>query len=250
MESDEFTTVNEPLRNLKADRKSLCINVCKSGRHRSVGNGTGQQEIVQDQLYGPVSANHTPATRVQLLHLQADSHWDKMCDNTGQICALCNPTIPQNKRNLQRAYDMLKPLIPSQAKLAPKAASTSIPFQSSGMPAGSMNSSIGGTASAKAITPPPSYVPAKAQPAALTRATQAALLPPKAIGAAPRRASSQPVPASGTARTRTQSGSSGRTITPQQLQELHKEPRIVVSKSTETDKDEGTAKSSEQARHS
>ena len=100
------------------------------------------------------------------------------------------------------------------------------------MPSVITTGSIGGTASAKAITPPASYVPSKAQPAALTRDTQAALLHPKAIGAAPRRASSQPVPvlaaaaaeaaAAGTARTMEQSGSSGKTITPRQLQDLHK----------------------------
>ena len=139
VDSDKFTTVNEPLRNLKAHRKNLCINVCKSGRHRSVGNGTGQQEIVQDQLYGPVRWTvQDPATTVQLVHLQKDTHWDKMCNYTGQICALCDPTISQNKHNMRRAYELLKPLIPTPSnpsKAVAKTVSAPLPFLSPVTPA-------------------------------------------------------------------------------------------------------------------
>ena len=195
---------------------------------------------MQDQLYGPLSANHAPATTVQLVHLQKDTHWDNMCDYTGQICALCDPTISQNKHNMRRAYELLKPLIPTTAN-PPKAAGFSHASVSSG-----------GTSSTKATSPPAAYVPAKAQPAALTRTTQAALLPPTAIGAAPRRASSPPISvlaaaaaeaasARGTARTsqsvpipgttrNMQSSSSCKTITPQQLHDLHRGARIVVDK--------------------
>ena len=240
-----FTIVNKPLRNLKASKKQLCIDVCKSGRHRSVANGTAQRQIVQDQLYGPESANHTPANKVRLLHLQAHSHWNRLCDDTGQPCALCDPTIPQNRRNMQNAYELLKPLIPLQTRTVPKAVFApigggSVSSQSSGMPSVITTGSIGGTASAKAIAPPDSHIPVKAQPAALSRATQAALSTPKAIGAVPRRTSSQPIPVlaaaaaeaatTRTARTREQSCGSSGTITPRHLHDLHNAPRIVVSK--------------------
>jgi len=52
VESPKFAIINKPLRNLKPHRRNLVIDVCKSGRHRSVGNGTGQKAAVQDQLYG------------------------------------------------------------------------------------------------------------------------------------------------------------------------------------------------------
>jgi len=261
VDSDQFLIVNEPLCNLKADEKNLCINVCKSGRHRSVGNGTGQQEIVQDQLYGPVSASSTPATTVQLVHLQKDTHWDKMCNYTGRICALCDPANSQNKHNMRRAYGLLKSLIPTPSKPAKASATTSLPLLPPVMSvSGFASGSSGGAVNAKAITPPVTHVPAKAQPAALTRATQAALLPSTAIGAVPRRASNPPIPViaaaaaeaapahgtarassrsvpiSGTTRNR-QSSNSSQTITPKQLQDLHKDARIVVKKQAEEDSD-------------
>ena len=105
---------------------------------------------------------------------------------------------------MRRAYELLKSLIPTPSNPSKAAATAPLPFLSPVMPVfGHASGSSGGIASAKAITPPDTYIPAKAQPAALTRATQAALLPPKAIGAAPSRgtarASSQPVPIFGTA---------------------------------------------------
>ena len=112
VESQKFTIINQPVRDLMPFRKNLIINVCKYGRQESVGNATAQKAVVQDQLYG-VNANQRPETTVQLLYLQADSHWDDLCDNTGDICSLCDPSIRQNRNNMQRSYGLLKHMIPS-----------------------------------------------------------------------------------------------------------------------------------------
>ena len=121
VESQKFAVINETLRELKPFRKQLVINVCTSGRHQSVGNASGQKAVVQDQLYG-VNANQRPDATVQLLHLQADSHWERLCGTTGNTeCSLCDTSIRQNRQNMQRAYGLLKHMIkpPFNVELTP-----------------------------------------------------------------------------------------------------------------------------------
>ena len=103
VESDKFPEVNRPLRGLTSRKKNLIGNVCRSGRHRSVGNLEAQSEAVCMNLYDGEEE------RIQKVHLQADSHWDRVC---GFQCPVCAPKGPDNRETLKTAFDILKKIIP------------------------------------------------------------------------------------------------------------------------------------------
>ena len=101
--------MNSPLKQLERDfnKKNLIIDVCKQGRHRSVGVAETQIEAVSHKLY-----NHQgwpDAPRVQRVHLQEDTHWQYLCDRQ---CAHCNPNSEANGPNLKKAFDVLKTVVP------------------------------------------------------------------------------------------------------------------------------------------
>ena len=177
----------------------MVINVCAHGRHQSVGNASGQKAVVQDQLYG-VHAKQKPETTVQLLYLQADSHWESLCNN----CSLCDTNTRKNRQNMERAYGMLKHFIKSPFNIQLTATNWS-PLQANpqrppGMPP-MMPASSSGSATAKATegTSKTSRIP----PAASTRTCSRSATngSGQSVTAAPPK-TSQPVPAiRGTAQT-------------------------------------------------
>mgnify|MGYP005751472195 FL=1 len=117
VESEHFEVTNAPLRRLRSDKPNLVIKVCKSGRHRTVGNSEAQRDPIQDLLYD----DDRSRPKVEVFHLQAETDWSTLCDSD---CPSCNLTSKANRLNLAKAYDRLKGIIPSRTT---EAASTSAP---------------------------------------------------------------------------------------------------------------------------
>ena len=95
--------------------QNLVINVCRSGRHRTVGNAEAQRDPIQDILYGPCGPWEEDRSRpkVEVFHLQAETDWNTLCDSD---CPTCNLTCKANRLNLALAYDRLKGIIPSRTE--------------------------------------------------------------------------------------------------------------------------------------
>ena len=107
VESEHFEVTNAPWRRLRSDKPNLVINVCKSGRHRTVGNAEAQRDPIQDLLYD----DDRSRPKVEVFHLQAETDWSTLCDSN---CPSCNLTSKANRLNLAKAYDRLKGIIPSR----------------------------------------------------------------------------------------------------------------------------------------
>ena len=93
VESKSFAKVNAPLKDLRKDKKNIIINVCKSGRHRSVGCATAQVEAVVDNLY-----NNDRSFDVRRIDLQAETHWNRLCDSD---CPHCDAGSEANEPNMR-----------------------------------------------------------------------------------------------------------------------------------------------------
>jgi hypothetical protein len=106
VDSEVYATVNAPLKNLDPNGENLVINVCKSGRHRAVGNEESQldpvKKILHDEEKGSVSA----------IDLQAETHWIHLCSGD---CRKCKPNNPENQSSVRKAYKILQDIIPSSA---------------------------------------------------------------------------------------------------------------------------------------
>ena len=121
VDSDQFVKVNTPLNKLLADKKNLVIDVCRSGRHRSVAEGSCQAESIHRILY-----RGDPNKQVGVMDLQSESHWQHMCAD----CSDCDSDNEDNRVSKRRAHDILKDIIPrGQLPAAPVTAprSASIP---------------------------------------------------------------------------------------------------------------------------
>ena len=121
VEADEFAKVNKPLKKLRTDQKNLVIDVCKSGRHRSVAQASCQATSIVDVLY-----RGDPTRSVVVQDLQCETHWEHLCP---QGCPDCDSDSEENKLSKQIAFDMLKDIIPlgrlSDIRLAPRLAPVS-----------------------------------------------------------------------------------------------------------------------------
>ena len=73
VDSPELPSINAPLDNLRLEEKNLVINVCKSGRRRSVANKEAQFKVISTRMY-----NNEPR-RVIMMDLQAETHWNHLC---------------------------------------------------------------------------------------------------------------------------------------------------------------------------
>ena len=105
VESEQFEVTNAPLRRLRRDKPNLVINVCRPGRHRSVGNAGAQRDPIQGILYG------YEMTNVEVFHIQAETDWNTLCDTD---CLSCKLTSKANLLNLAEAHDRLNGIIPSR----------------------------------------------------------------------------------------------------------------------------------------
>jgi len=103
--SKEFEEVNKPLSCLSTRKKNLVINVCKSGRHRSVANTEAQLEIIKTRLHGNRKGS------VKGINLQNPTHWTKLCASD---CSKCDVTADSHQKTAAKAKKLLKHLVPKQ----------------------------------------------------------------------------------------------------------------------------------------
>ena len=87
VESEHFEVTNAPLRRLRSDMQNLVINVCRSGRHRTVGNAEAQRDPIQDILYGPCGPweEDRSGPKVEVFHLQAETDWNTYAIQTALL---------------------------------------------------------------------------------------------------------------------------------------------------------------------
>ena len=98
----EFVDMNSQLKELRLDKKNLVINACVQGRHRSVANKECQLKVISRMYKGDVAS-------IELIDLQAQTHWRHLCKKE---CIACNLKSQEFLVAENKAYDLLKHYIP------------------------------------------------------------------------------------------------------------------------------------------
>ena len=103
-----FRQVHSDLRSMTPTGKNLVIIVCRSGRHRSVASALACSDVIRQRMY-----NGEQGT-VRAVHLQQDTHWNRLCH---QSCSECNLNNTRREKMMRFARNILKDIVPTNLPL-------------------------------------------------------------------------------------------------------------------------------------
>ena len=98
LNNENLLRVNHPLRGLSSNRKNLVVNICRSGRHRSVALNVLQPEVICHNLYD------NNDMKVCTIDLHEKSDWGHLCPRG---CLECSHKHPAKNDILRRAFNVL-----------------------------------------------------------------------------------------------------------------------------------------------
>ena len=99
-----FRQVHSDLRKMTPTGKNLVIIVCRSGRHRSVASAIACSDVIRERMY-----NGEQGT-VRAVHLQQDTHWNRLCH---QACRECDLKNIRREKMMRLARNILNDIVPT-----------------------------------------------------------------------------------------------------------------------------------------